>query len=126
MNKGFYNLSCKPSGGMFLVGTFDTNNTSTPDGVTGDILSVARDDVGDFTVTLKHSFPQAVAADASIIGNEPTLDAKVGSLANISSGTLTVHVYEEDGTSGISASADTTDKTVQVWAFVRNTKLTTW
>lgn len=111
---------------VYLAGTFTTNNTSDPTVVTGDIESVSYDDVGDFTVTLKGSYPQLDFADACIFGNEAELQAKVSAhdIDAVGGGTLTVHTYDEDDTSGIAASADSTGKVVRVVAFARNTSLT--
>lgn len=97
---------------------FDTNNTSAPDGLdpANSDLVVARADVGDYTITFPaDKKPLAMNyGDASILGNEAELDAKVTGY-NASTGVLSISVYDEDDTSGISASADSTDKSVQVF-----------
>ncbi len=75
--------------------TFDTNGTSAPDGVNPSSAdaAVARSGVGTYTVT----FPAAMTAQrldyaaAGIIGNEPSLKAKV---VSYTAGVLTLQVSQ--------------------------------
>lgn len=123
-NTTHYGAMAKARETVILVGTFTTAGTGVPTAATGDISSVARTAAGAYTVTLRHSYPQCDYADASHRGADPTLDAKVVSAANVSTGSLTVASYTEDATTGISAAADTTGKVIQILLVVRNTSVT--
>lgn len=105
---------------------FDTNNTSAPDGVVhpapGITVTVARADVGDFTITLPAgSRPKELLFGAvTILGDEARLHGKVtGYTAATGVVTLTIYEEQDDGAdtdpdNGISVAADTTDKSVRV------------
>lgn len=100
----------------FKFTTDTTTDPSTYEPDYGSDLVVAHAGTnGDFSITFSGSKkPLALSyGDACILGDEPTLDAKVVSYTP-STGVLLVTVYEEDGTSGISAAADTSGKVVQV------------
>lgn len=100
---------------------FTVDGTSDPDGLdpTGTDIAVARTGVGDFTITFPGTKkPLAVHyASCVVIANDATHTAKCGAYVP-STGVLPVHLYEEDGTSGISASAETNadDMVLQVFA----------
>ena len=102
---------------------FDTvTGTADPDGVnpdlsTDDEVVVAHQgtNAGEYTITFaEHVKPyEMLWGDASILGDQAQLDAKVVSYTQ-STGVLLVKVYDEDDTSGISAAANSNDVTVQV------------
>jgi hypothetical protein len=115
------------SGDQYVVAfSFDTNQTSDPDGVSPAVeninpaITIAYSAAGTFTVTFaEQARPQSVDyADASIRGDFPELDAKVVSYV-AATGVMTIKVYDEDDTSGISDDAASTlnNVTVQVLAF---------
>lgn len=99
----------------FMGGRFDTNDTGAPDGVTPSRsgVTVARTDVGIFTVTLAPAPAAIVCGDALVWGDQAGIHAKV---ISYSAGVLTIKVYDEDNTSGIQAVAETNNVTVCWWA----------
>lgn len=112
-----YDLQVNVEHAFLYANSFDTNGTSPPDGLDmADGVTVARTGVGDYTVT----FPadkrpkKMLYGDASFRGNQAELDAKVVSYTP-STGVLLLAAYDEDDTSGISASADSTDRKIQFW-----------
>lgn len=122
-SSGRYELKCSDGACWSWFGKFDTNGTSAPDGVmhSDDGAVVARTGAGTFTVTFPSPVPYALVwADASILGDEANLHAKAVSYVQ-ATGVLTIKVYQQaddgadtDPDNGLSAAADTTDKTVQV------------
>lgn len=98
-----------------FVCSFDTNNTSDPDGVDpADAgYTVARPSAGVFTITFDgDKKPLAVLYCKPTVINDPTLDVQYTSYV-ASTGVLTVTHYADDGTP---AAGDSTDKTIQVFA----------
>lgn len=116
-HEGGYPCRVNLGDAYFWAFSFDSNSTSAPDGLLVDNgeVTVARADTGDYTVTFNSDVkPYALLwGDASIRGDEAELDAKVTGYTQ-STGVLTLTVYDEDDTSGISAAADSTDKKVQI------------
>ncbi len=55
----------KTPGVKFIVGAFQINGTSAPDVLIGKGWTVARSDVGKFTVTLSETFPRCVSVVAT-------------------------------------------------------------
>lgn len=114
-----HTMMCMGSNQYLFCLRFDTNNTSAPDGITPTYngIAVARADVGDFTITFSgDTIPDDndfIVGGTSVLGDEPGFDTR---LTGYSSGVLSLSMYDEDNTSGIEAVADTTDKTVMVWA----------
>lgn len=77
---------------------FDTNNTSAPDGVDpGTGITVARADVGDYTITFNEAVKPTVVRvlGAEVIGDEAELDCKVTGYT-ASTGVLTISAYQSE------------------------------
>jgi hypothetical protein len=111
------------NGYLFAI-KFDTNNNSTPDGVSpnyGSDCAVTRTDVNTYAVTFaadKKPF-EMIFGEAEVLGAEPQLQAKVVSYT-ASTGVLVIELYDEDDTSGISAKTpESNNKTVQVLCVFR-------
>lgn len=105
--------------------SFESASTSTPDGVdpSGNV-TLARTGVGDLTITFDaHVKPKAVLwGGVNIAENNATTDCKVGAYT-ASTGVLPLYMYTENGTSGISASADTNNLTYQCLFLVDTSSL---
>ena len=110
-NRTHFPMRGRASELVYLSGTFETNSTSAPDGVTGDISSVTRSGVGDYTVTWKNSYKQLDFQAAFIEEDDPDLHAKATGGA-ITSGTTTVTVYSGAETAADAEAAYTTGVTV--------------
>ena len=102
---------------FLLCFDFETNSTSAPDGLSPAIdgITLGRTGVGDLTVTFaEDKKPYAVhACIPSIVEEQAGYHVKYTGYT-LSTGVLTMTVYDEDDTSGIQAPADTTDFTIQV------------
>lgn len=106
-----------------FVCKFDTvTGTADPDGVNPDLsgdseVVVAHQgtNAGEYLITFAEKVKpyELLWGDASILGDQAQLDAKVVSYTQ-STGVLLIKVYDEDDTSGISAAANSNDVTVQV------------
>lgn len=101
---------------------FETNNTDAPDGIiqASDGVTIARADVGDFTIT----FPTNARPAALLYGTADFIEDLADYSAKVtgytaSTGVLTLSTYLDDGSPAV---ADTTDKTVSVFCiFSRKT-----
>jgi hypothetical protein len=104
--------------GEYLIAfTFETNNTSAPDGLSPAIdgITLARSGVGDYTITFdEDKKPYAVHfCMADFVEDAPGWHVKYTGYTQ-STGVLTLTATDEDNTSGIEAAADSTDQTIQV------------
>jgi hypothetical protein len=100
----------------FAGGRFDTNTTSTPDGVTPvrTGVAVARASQSSYTVTFAPAPAALTAAGAQVFGDKPGLSMRI---ISYSAGVLTMNMYDEDDTSGVEALANDVDNiTVGWWA----------
>jgi len=109
-------------GNIYLyVVRFESNDTSAPDGAApSGSVTLAYADVGDYTLTFDAGIKPKVihAAWGYFEENDPTLHCRFTGYT-ASTGVALLMSYEEDGTSGISASADSDDKTL-VFCFLCN------
>jgi hypothetical protein len=98
---------------------FETNNTDAPDGAVqaNDGVTLDQTATGTYTITFPAGRrPQAMLyCAADFLEDLPGWSIKAISYV-ASTGVLTLMAYDEDNTSGIAAAADSTDKTVQVFA----------
>ena len=98
---------------------FETNSTSAPDGIVQDNDGVTIDQTatGTYTITFpSNRKPQELLfCKADFLEDMAGWDIKCTGY-NASTGVLTLIAYDEDNTSGVMAAADSTDKTVQVFA----------
>lgn len=93
----------------------ETNNTSDPDGAEPNVGTWARSNAGILTYTFPAgSRPQRVTSlGCSFEETDVDIRAWVSGYV-ASTGVLTVRMSKDDGTSGVPALADSTDKTLVV------------
>jgi hypothetical protein len=120
--KGDFPIRCNRPEAEIWILSFETNGTGDPDGLdpafaTG--VTLDRTGAGDYTVTFDEAIKpnKVLACLPSYVEGLPKNDVKYVSYT-ASTGVLVLMATEEDGTSGISAEADTTDKTISLVLFV--------
>lgn len=112
-NRTFYPAASPVNEMKVILCTFTTNNTSDPTVFTAnEIASVTNDSVGDFTVTLAHTYPSIEQIHLNVLqdGNEDFIIKARTKTAN--SFTCTVL----DG----ATPTDTTGMVIQCLLFVKN------
>lgn len=117
--RGSYNLQSVTSDCFIYCVQFETNSTDAPDGVVqaDDDVTFDQTATGTYTITFPAGKRPAALlyCKADFLEDMPGFDIKTVSYV-ASTGVLTLKAYDEDNTSGVMAAADSTDKTVQVFA----------
>lgn len=112
-----------------LCFTFETNDTSAPDGLSPaygtDVMTLDQTATGTYTITFNARVKPAAVhyCTADFLEDMPGWSLKCTGY-NASTGVLTLLAYDEDDTSGIQAAADSTDKTVQVFMVYTRSSVT--
>lgn len=108
---------------------FETNNTDAPDGLSPaygtDVVTLDQTATGTYTITFAEQVKPAAVhyCAADFVEDLPGWSVKfIGYVA--STGVLTLIAYDEDNTSGVQAAADSTDKTIQVFAVCTRSSVT--
>jgi len=111
-------VRCNLMGDLYIYTfTFESNNASAPDGLSpSGGLTAAITGTGDLTFTFDASIkPRVIHFGAvNVLEDDATLTAHYGGYV-ASTGVVTIHIKAEDGTSGVTAMANSTDKTYQVF-----------
>ena len=99
---GGHVMGCMGAQQIHYAQRFDTNGSSAPDGITPVIagVTIARASQCVFTVTFSPAPPTLVSGKAYVVGDKPGIEAKFISYA---AGVITINLYDEDDTSGVSA-----------------------
>ncbi len=110
----------KTPGVRIIVGTFQVNGTSAPDVLIGGGWTVARSDVGKFTVTLDEAFPRCIAVVATIgeTGDDQDFQAHVAEIDRTTSFSSFV-VYTTSG----GTDTDTDNQQVNFICVAANTSI---
>lgn len=118
-NRTFHPVQATEHGMVWISGTFTTNSTSAPTVVSGMVSSVARDGVGQFSVTLKNAYNQLYGFAIEVMG---TAGTKVRMEAEaIQSADVTLQLWDEGATAAV---VDTTGEVVYIALLVRQSALT--
>ena len=109
-------------GQAVLRGSFDTNNTSAPDGIRGTGFTVTRTGVGVFKIQLAYPpdyYAQFDSYDVKIHAQGYTACVTAEDSDDSAGPYITVTTYDDEAAAGAGAAADTTDKKVTFWVAVR-------